>query len=186
MPPPPAELVRLTFGLLAKQKRLQLPEEAGRRAEILRERDLELSGYLRPLGIEDTAGYPHTITLLLIIARLCEEIGMRYKDRYDAPRPSIVNPRLRTFIANPLHASYPSNHSFQSYSMAFVFARVVPEHPGLVDLFLSCRRIAENREWAGVHYPTDTAAGRLLARMMTPVFEVVLEEQMLLARSEWT
>lgn len=125
------------------------------------------------------------MALFLILARLCEEIGLRYKDRFDAPRPSTVNPRLRTFVPVPVHPSYPSNHAFLSYAIAFVFARVAPEHPGIAELFLSARRIAENREWAGLHYAQDTAAGRALAQMMTPIFEVVLEDQMLAAREEW-
>jgi membrane-associated phospholipid phosphatase len=86
---------------------------------------------------------------------------------------------------NPPHASYPSNHSFQSYSVAFVFSRILPEHPGITELFLSARRIAENREWAGVHYPSDSKAGHDLARMFLPVLETVCAEQMLAAQAEW-
>ena len=69
--------------------------------------------------------------------------------------------------------------------MAYVFSRAVPEHPGVPALFRSAQRVAENRESAGIHYPSDTRAGRQLARMFTPVLEVVLQEQMLRAREEW-
>ena len=155
------------------------------KAEILRQRDLDLSDYFRPLGFAESGGFGQTSLLFLIIARLCEEVGLRYKARYDVPRPSVTAPQLRPFLENPKHASYPSNHAFQSFSIAYVFSRVAPEHPGVSELFRAAQRVAENREWAGIHYASDTRAGKALARMFTPVLEVVLEEQMLLARAEW-
>lgn len=62
---------------------------------------------------------------------------------------------------------------------------MLPEHPASSELFRSARRIAENREWAGVHYASDTECGYQLARMVTPVLEKVLKKQMLAAASEW-
>ena len=110
---------------------------------------------------------------------------MCYKDRFGVARPNQVEPRIRPFIAVPSHNSYPSNHSFQSFSVAFVFSRILPEHPASVELFRSARRIAENREWAGLHYASDTRCGHDLARMILPVLEIVCERQMLAAQREW-
>ena len=62
---------------------------------------------------------------------------------------------------------------------------MLPEHPGSAELFHSARRIAENREWAGVHYASDSRAGYELARMIAPVLEKVLRKQMLAAYQEW-
>jgi len=166
LPPPPnnAELREQCVELLRKQQLLQTDAESIRRDEIIRELDLELSGYLWPLGIDENGSYPETETLFLMVADLCEEVGLRYKSR---------------------HASYPSNHSFLSFSIAFLFSRVYPEHPGIGSLILSARRIAENREWGGVHYAADTKAGHDLARLFVPILEDVLREQMLRAQSEW-
>jgi hypothetical protein len=61
----------------------------------------------------------------------------------------------------------------------------VPEHPASSELFRSARRIAENREWAGIHYASDTKAGHDLARMFLPTLEFVCRRQMLAAQDEW-
>lgn len=184
-PPAPEQLRRDCIELLKKQYRLRQAEEATRRDDIIRESELELSGYLRPLRIEGVAGFDETVSLFLIVLDLCEEIGMCYKERFGVARPNQVEPRIRPFLAVPSHNSYPSNHSFQSFSVAFVFSRVLPEHPGSIELFRSARRIAENREWAGIHYPSDTKCGHDLARMLLPVLEIVCEKPMLAAQREW-
>lgn len=181
LPPSLADLRREAMILMDRLDRLERPEEAGRKLEILRQRDLDLVDYLGPLGASEEGGFGETTRPFLIIARICEEVGLRCKEGYDTPRPSVVEPRLRTFLANPPYASYPSNHSFQSFTMAYVFSRVMPEHPGVAALFRSALRVAENREWAGIHYPSDTRAGKQQTRMFTPVLEVVLQEQMLRA-----
>ena len=170
---------------MRKQHLLYTDEYSIRQEEILAEADFELSGYMEPLGSSDSGEFPETEALFTMIAEICEEVGLRYKERYSVPRPNMLEPRLSTFIPNPAHASYPSNHSFQSFSIAFIFSRVFPEHPGISELFLSARRIAENREWAGLHYASDTRAGHMLARLITPVLEKVLKEQMRRSQLEW-
>lgn len=185
LPPSLPELRAQAVELLRKQALLSMPAYAGRRDEILTEAELELSRYLRPYGIETHGGYDATIGLMLTVMALTDEIGLYYKALWNVPRPNQVEPRLRNFIAAPAHASYPSNHAFQSFALAFVMSRALPEHPGSGQLFVSARRIAENREWAGVHYACDTEAGHTLARMILPVLENVLEKNMLAAQAEW-
>lgn len=185
LPPSQPELRAQAVDLLKKQALLTLPQNAMRREEILVEADLELSRYLRPYGIESYGGYDATIHLMLVALALTDEIGLYYKARWNVPRPNQVEPRLRPFLAAPAHASYHSNHAFQSFTIAFLMSRIIPEHPGSAQLFLSARRIAENREWAGVHYACDTEAGHALARMILPVLEKVLEPNMLAAQAEW-
>jgi hypothetical protein len=184
--PPSTEALRAEAKeLLVKQALRHTPDESHRIDEILREANLELSGYLRPLGIEDISGFEATEQLFYLILALTDEIGLRYKDRYDVPRPNQIEPRLNPLLPNPAHQSYPSNHAFQSFSVAFIFSRILPEHPASSELTNSARRIAENREWAGLHYRSDTDAGYQLARMITPCLEQICRDQMLAALSEW-
>lgn len=185
LPPAAAQLQAEAIEMLRKQVLLHGPTEAMRREEITTQSQLELSAYLRPLGIESASGYEATVALVYLVCLLCDEIGLRYKNRFNAPRPNKVEPRLRPFLPNPPHSSYPSNHSFQSFAVAFVLSRIIPEHPASSELFLRARRVAENREWAGVHYASDTRAGHDLARMLMPVLEVVCRDQMLAAQKEW-
>jgi hypothetical protein len=101
------------------------------------------------------------------------------------PRPNQIEPRIRPFLPNPPYTAYPSNHSFQSFSIAYIFSRIRPEHRATSELFRSARRIAENREWAGLHYASDTQAGHDLARVFLPTLEHVCRRQMLAAQDEW-
>ena len=46
-------------------------------------------------------------------------------------------------------------------------------------------RVAENREWAGVHYSSDSTAGRELARELYPEFRAAFGEDFDAAAGEW-
>jgi hypothetical protein len=66
----------------------------------------------------------------------------------------------------PGHASYPSGHSTQAHLIAHCAGLVLPTAVQTVlqtNLGALADRIGRNREIAGLHYPTDTAAGVTLA-----------------------
>ncbi|WP_082533038.1 phosphatase PAP2 family protein [Pelomonas sp. Root1237] len=61
----------------------------------------------------------------------------------------------------PAHPAYPSGHSTQAHALAYFYARLFPQ---LTDKLLAAAAdIALNREVAGLHYPSDSLAGKLLA-----------------------
>ena len=184
LPAPVGTLGREIADLREKAWQLRHVPENLRRDEIDLEVDLELSAYFEAIDADEDS-FPETAILFYMVADLCEEIGLRYKARFERPRPSVADPRLRTYLPNPSHSSYPSNHALQSYAMALIFGRMHPEHPGITELFLAAQRVGENREWAGIHYASDTRAGRELARMLTPILELTLKDQMRRARLEW-
>jgi hypothetical protein len=62
---------------------------------------------------------------------------------------------------HPGHPSYPSGHATQAYAMALVLASIKPVLSD--DLMLAARQVARNREIAGLHFPSDSAAGLALA-----------------------
>ena len=65
---------------------------------------------------------------------------------------------------HPAHPAYPSGHSTQAYAVAFFYARLFPQ---LTDeLMAAAAEIAWNREIAGLHYPSDSMAGKLLASQL--------------------
>jgi membrane-associated phospholipid phosphatase len=119
------------------------------------------------------------------VLEVTEIIGLTYKHRFNRPRPNLIEVRLRPALPVPSHAAYPSNHSFQSFSVANIIQRIVPEHPGVAALFHRARRVAENREWAGLHYPSDTEAGQALAARVTPYLVEALDSAMREAQREW-
>ncbi|MDX8355562.1 phosphatase PAP2 family protein [Cognatiyoonia sp. IB215182] len=138
-----------------------------------------------PLGADVTTPGGQTAAMFQTILWLGSLIGLLYKERFNAPRPHVLNPSLEPFIPVPAFSSYPSNHAFQSFLIAEVFTRAVPEHPGGEALFSAAKEVATNREYAGLHVPSDTEAGQLLARLCAPMFEIILEDRIRAVRAEW-
>ena len=73
-------------------------------------------------------------------------------------------------ITTPGHGAYPSGHATQ----AFMLARLLDGLLGLsihapskaLQLYRQASRIATNRVVAGVHFPVDSVAGRLLGHVI--------------------
>lgn len=63
---------------------------------------------------------------------------------------------------HPGHPAYPSGHATQAHALAIVLGFV---KPALATKFIeAAQRVAENREVAGLHYASDSAAGWALAK----------------------
>jgi hypothetical protein len=184
-PPGPDESLGETAVLLNLQETLKEPVQQVRREEIVAQAGFGLDDYTSPLGIDEAGGFEATLALMAVVLDVTNEIGLTYKNRFNRQRPNIVQPLIRPFIAVPNHAAYPSNHAYQSFAIAEIFARIVPEHPGIYGLFFRAQRIAENREWAGLHYPSDTQAGRDLAKQTVAYLAEALDEMMHRAQLEW-
>jgi hypothetical protein len=86
------------------------------------------------------------------------------KKRFHRPRPSQLLPELVLVVPNPGHAAYPSGHATQSMIMAEILAIIDPKTASSAINY--AHAIAQRREIAGVHYPTDSAAGQYLARKL--------------------
>jgi membrane-associated phospholipid phosphatase len=90
----------------------------------------------------------------------------------------------------PGHAAYPSGHATQSFLIARCLAAAVEGGPSALAseaLDALANRIARNREIAGVHYPSDTAAGRDLAAQLFAALDGVatFKAQLAAATAEW-
>jgi len=106
----------------------------------------------------------------------------RYGGLGPRPRPSQLCPWLLPPIAVPGHASYPSGHATQSMLLSLLLSNVMPDAVRLSTinpvtgafgqslLLKLAERIGRNREVLGLHYPTDSAAGRMLA---TQVYQLL-------------
>jgi membrane-associated phospholipid phosphatase len=182
-PPDPTETMKEVVELHRKQA--HLVQDRARQREIVQQADTSnLSDIMRPLGIE-AGGFENTIRLIEAILQIAERVGYFYKAAFDRVRPNAFDPRLRPFIPVPAHASYPSNHAFQMFSVAEVLSRMIPEHPGSIELFHVAERVAENREYAGLHYKSDTKAGQRLARLFAPYLVKILTPELRQALAEW-
>jgi PAP2 superfamily len=65
---------------------------------------------------------------------------------------------------HPGHPAYPSGHATMAYTWAYLFAHFVPQRRDL--LVSAATEVALNREIAGVHYASDSEAGRVLGEQI--------------------
>jgi len=99
--------------------------------------------------------------LVFYVVRDVSYFLLRDKYKFERARPTQLEPRLTHVIPIPAHGSYPSGHAGQSWAAALVLAAVDPAHAE--DYKKLAIQIAHHREVAGLHYPGDSEAGRLLA-----------------------
>lgn len=99
-----------------------------------------------------------------LITKAVQDAGffiIKYKKKYLRVRPDFLAPDLETVIANPGHPAYPSGHGGQSHIVGLILSLLDEKHK---DIYMThAWAIGTRREIAGVHYPSDAAAGRKLA-----------------------
>jgi acid phosphatase (class A) len=82
------------------------------------------------------------------------------KSAYNRARPYQLEPALKNLEA-PGHPSYPSGHSSASYVQAYLLSYILPEYKS--QFMSNAYDMAFSREIRGVHYPSDSEAGRAFA-----------------------
>jgi hypothetical protein len=112
------------------------------------------------------ATHPHTHMLLQVTALVATACVLQVKAHYRRRRPSQVWPALYPPVPVPNHSSYPSGHA----TIAWLMTIAIKDVRGLAGgsalakaLDTLAARIGRNREIAGLHYPSDTEAGKRLA-----------------------
>jgi len=109
-----------------------------------------------------TADKPATLLLLETMNRELIRAVMVQKLRFDRARPSFVDPEIRPVVAVPAHPAYPGGHAAQAYFFGALFAALDPDRSERYREL--AREVGINREYAGLHYPSDTYAGALFGR----------------------
>jgi hypothetical protein len=160
-------------------------EREARRPEILEENAGPPAYYDRMLFLKDP-GNTQTGAILKAVVAWAEPMIMHFKFQHKRARPPQLEPRLRPMVDVPRHPAYPSGHSTQSHLIARVMAAVTGRSDIEKALWEAADRIAQNREYAGIHYASDSAAGAFLADKLAPVF--LKDNAQLIARAreaEW-
>nr|WP_294503970.1 phosphatase PAP2 family protein [uncultured Rhodopila sp.] len=146
-------------------------ERADALSEILSQSSEFISYFLNLLTATPGA-YPQTTKLLTVASQIGAFVAMYFKGLYKRPRPSQLCPALLPPIQVPGHASFPSGHSTQAHLMALCLGDVfngLPQFPQVADdLWSLADRLARNREIAGLHYASDSDAGRAVATATLP------------------
>lgn len=148
-------------------------ERADALDEILSQAN-EFISYFLNLLTANPAAYPQTTKVLTIASQIGTFVAMYFKGLYKRPRASQLCPALLPPIGVPGHASFPSGHSTQAHLMALCVGDVLAGLPKQQvdnmtdDLWTLADRLARNREIAGLHYASDTDAGKAVAVATLP------------------
>lgn len=128
---------------------------------------------------------PNTSQLLKAAYHDLAIVTFVMKKKFNRVRPSKIDSELGHAISIPEHPAYPSGHATATYVIAYILQELDASR---ADIYLQdAQRIAINREIAGLHYPSDTAAGQQLARQLVdqfqanPTFKKLLQK----AKTEW-
>jgi membrane-associated phospholipid phosphatase len=110
-----------------------------------------------------------TFELANLVLQFCVYVEMRFKHALACWRPVEYNAQVQPMITTPGHGSFPSGHATQVHAVAYVLQALLslspanPAHARVVDqLDRQAARIATNRVVAGMHFPVDSMAGRML------------------------
>ena len=185
-PPGPDETILELKKLMEMQENRK--ERKRRKPEIKEENETyDPLPLMRPLMIQPGGGgFPATYTLIHGLLVLGKVVAVHFKNRYGRARPCQLEPRLRPLIDPPPgHPSHPSGHSLQYHLLAKALTTIVRSHEIGEQLFEIAWRVAENREWAGVHTRGESLAGKQLAFAMFPVVEDAYRQTLLSAAREW-
>lgn len=184
-PPPGPDETRAELDLLLGRQ-ANLEERKLRKPEIEQEAGLDDPPAIRRIMMLSPGGaYPATYMLMHAMIVLGKVVVVHFKNEYMRARPSQLEPRLRPLIDVPGHPAYPSGHALQMFLIAKALSTVVRSHEIGEQLFTIASRVAENREWAGVHFPSDTAAGKLIAFSIFPQAVDAYRDSFRKAAREW-
>ncbi|MBL0407226.1 phosphatase PAP2 family protein [Microvirga aerilata] len=82
------------------------------------------------------------------------------KYAYWAMRPSQIDPELKPLFPPPNHPSYPAAHACISTAAGDTLAGLFPRDAE--PLRALAKQAADSRMWAGIHFPSDVEAGRVI------------------------
>jgi PAP2 superfamily len=187
LPAPPKNTSKTTKAELAVLRAYQDARTAKKVEEIKIEINIENAFFGKKTFAEhtDIGSRPETFILMQDLAQMEAVNVMRQKKIYNRVRPSYLDATLKPATAIPPHPAYPSGHAAQAYLRALILSELDPKNR---DTYLqAAKRIARNREIAGLHYPSDSKAGAILASqlhkklMENPYFLNHLKQ----AKAEW-
>jgi len=155
-----ANFEKFVSGEIIQLQQLMQTDRERYMVEILAQHD-NAPGYWVSLMAVNNREHHHTLVVMNLAVRIGQIVASFYKYHYKRPRPSFVCPGLLPEFGPPAHASFPSGHSLQSWLMSLFLEEVAPAYT--YELEWLAERVALNRERAGVHYRSDTEAGKFIA-----------------------
>ena len=86
-----------------------------------------------------------------------------FKILFNRARPNALDSRIES-LENTMWPAYPSGHATFAYTNAFLLQELFPESSDVI--YKDAYECARSREILGVHFPSDSESGRILARQL--------------------
>ena len=160
IPPPPEDEMRLLeLPVISNQYHNRFNDES---LQAVLDGDIVkvFDTYLMSIGIESMSH------LMKKLKESVEPVIHFHKEHFNSERPNELADRFGVpfkfdHLDSAQTPSYPSGHTTQAFYIAMKISQMFPELKG--DLFSIANMVAESRVDRGVHFPSDNAAGKLLA-----------------------
>ena len=141
----------------------------------------------------DRGQYPWTLAVMSIALRIGEMVAMHYKNVFARALPFTLFPGLLVPFGPPLHPAFPSGHALQVSLITLFLERINANVAGRfsAELIWLANRVAKGRERAGLHYPSDSLCGFLLANVINTITQGMavpvqtLNDALTNAAAEW-
>jgi acid phosphatase (class A) len=104
---------------------------------------------------------PVTAAFLKEVSDDMYAVSRTAKELFPRPRPPRVDSTVLPCVNLPESGSYPSGHSMQAFVWATVLSEIFPDRE--TELMARAHQAAWGRVIGGVHFPSDTIGGRILA-----------------------
>ena len=156
---------------VASFRQMQVADDTPRWKLAQADAQMSYARFVEPIGISlDPVKLPIVMHLLGRTERDVLDTAFQAKDYFNRPRPfqrfAVVHVcGAHTPPAPELHpvkgSSYPSGHMAFGWSLALVLAEVAPDRAEAI--LTRGRQYGESRVVCAVHYPSDVAAGQVIA-----------------------
>ena len=146
------------IGILLRLQACRTPQDVDRCKE---EVDATAFIFADVLGKEfDAKDLPVTAALLKEVQQQAKVVAGAAKVQWSRKRPFLTDDRIKPCVELEKTPSYPSGHATRGMVWATVLAEIYPEHRDA--LLARGREFGDDRFVAGLHYPSDVAAGQKL------------------------
>lgn len=156
-------------------------------ARAVSEEDLSVDDYAAVLGTTfEVERHPLTAALLSRAVAASRPCVAAAKGAHQRPRPFLADARVRPAVHLEKSASFPSGHATRGALLAALLGELAPDRRDA--LAARGAQIGRDRVVAGVHYPSDVAAGEKLGRAVAqalladPAFRAEVER---VRAAEW-
>jgi acid phosphatase (class A) len=165
LPPPPATGSKEANSELEVVLKLQATRSAADVARAKAEEKLTPAAFQQVMGGDFTREkFPKLYTLLEDAGNDSKVFSDKAKDQFGHPRPQFVDAHVQPVIDGEVNPSYPSGHSTRGTLWACLLAEVAPDKKAA--LLKRGQEIGWDRVIAGVHFPSDVYAGRVLGQTL--------------------